>query len=43
MEEDDDGTILTLIYRGFFDYLFYMVGEGKKPPGLTLAFDFRQT
>ena len=33
---------LTLIYMGYFDYLFYMGGGAKKPPpGLTLAFDFR--
>ena len=31
---------LTLIYMGYFDNLFYM-GGAKKPPGLTLAFDFR--
>ena len=31
---------LTLIYMGYFDNLFYM-GGAKKPPSLTLAFDFR--
>ena len=37
------GTYLTLIYMGYFDYLFYAGGGGrKKPPlGLTLVFDFR--
>ena len=25
---------------GYFDYLVYMREEGKKPPFLTLAFDF---
>ena len=36
-------TLLTLNYMGYFDYLVYMKGGAKKPPGLTLAFDFRQS
>ena len=36
--------ILTPVYMVYFDYLVYMGGGGaKKPPGLTLAFDFRQS
>ena len=35
-------TLLTLIYMGYFDNLFYMGGQkSPPPPGLTLAFDFR--
>ena len=35
--------ILTLVYMVYFDYLVYRGGGAKKPPGLTLAFDFRQS
>ena len=36
--------ILTPVYMVYFDYLVYMRGGGaKKKPGLTLAFDFRQS
>ena len=36
--------VLTLVYMGYFDCLFYMGGGGgqKALPGLTLAFDFQQ-
>ena len=38
-------VILNQLYMGYFDYLVYMRGggEAKKPPGLTLAFDFLPT
>ena len=26
------GFVLTLIYMGYFNYLFYMGGGAKKPP-----------
>ena len=32
-------TNLTLIFMGYFDYLFYFGGGAKKPPSLTLAFN----
>ena len=32
---------LTLIYMGFFDYLFYMGAAKEPPPSLTLGSDFR--
>ena len=35
--------VLTPIYMGYFDYLFYMGGGAIKPSGLTVAFEFRQT